>query len=190
MPHCPMKFQYVRRRLSSPSLRILDIGCGNHSPSTTKRWFPGCHYTGADIERDNNSDQDVAAMDAFYLLGTDGSGYAAIPDGSYDSGCSLLEAEAGRIYLDCISFLAQPFAAFIGGRDAAVLRRPHACLRHGDSRGCQYFAGERGEDSARGPVEGRFHYNARGWVKAAQEAVEEMDYRQVFRQRTLVSAGI
>jgi 2-polyprenyl-3-methyl-5-hydroxy-6-metoxy-1,4-benzoquinol methylase len=84
MPHCPMKFQYVRRRLSSPSLRILDIGCGNHSPSTTKRWFPGCHYTGADIERDDNSDQDVAAMDAFYLLGTDGSGYAAIPDGSYD----------------------------------------------------------------------------------------------------------
>ena len=84
MPHCPMKFQYVRRRLSSPSLRILDIGCGNHSPSTTKRWVPGCHYTGADIERDDNSDQDVAAMDAFYLLGTDGSGYAAIPDGSYD----------------------------------------------------------------------------------------------------------
>jgi SAM-dependent methyltransferase len=79
-----MKFQYVRQRLTPPSLRILDIGCGNNSPSTAKRWFPGCHYSGADIQRYNNSDEDVVAMDAFYLLGTDGSGYSAIPDGSYD----------------------------------------------------------------------------------------------------------
>ena len=84
MPHCPMKFQYVRRRLSSPSVRILDIGCGNNSPSVTKRWFPGCHYTGADIQRYNLSGEDDAAMDAFFLLGTDGSGYEAISDGSYD----------------------------------------------------------------------------------------------------------
>jgi SAM-dependent methyltransferase len=84
MPHCPMKFQYVRRRLASRALRILDIGCGNNSPSVTKRWFPGCHYTGADIQRYNLSGADDAAMDAFYLLGTDGSGYGAIPDGSFD----------------------------------------------------------------------------------------------------------
>ncbi len=44
----------------------------------------GCHYTGADIQRYNMSGEDDAAMDAFYLLGADGSGYAAIPDGSYD----------------------------------------------------------------------------------------------------------
>jgi SAM-dependent methyltransferase len=84
MPHCPMKFQYVRRRFSSLSIRILDIGCGNNSPTVTKRWFPGCHYTGADIQRYNLTREDDAAMDAFYLLGTDGSGYEAIPDGSYD----------------------------------------------------------------------------------------------------------
>ena len=84
MPHCPMKFQYVRHRLPSASIRILDIGCGNNSPSVTKRWFPSCHYTGADIQRYNLSGEDDKAMDAFYLLGADGSGYAAIPDGSYD----------------------------------------------------------------------------------------------------------
>src|ERR1035437_9243042 len=84
MPHCPMKFQYVRRRLTSPSLRILDVGCGNNSPSVTKRWFPGCHYAGADIQRYNLSGEDDAAMDAFYLLGVDGSVYEAIPDGSFD----------------------------------------------------------------------------------------------------------
>ncbi|HUX28764.1 MAG TPA: class I SAM-dependent methyltransferase [Terracidiphilus sp.] len=79
-----MKFQYVRRKLGSSSLRILDIGCGNGSPSAAKRWFPGCHYSGADVQRYNLSDEDVAAMDAFFPLGMDGSGYAAIPEGSYD----------------------------------------------------------------------------------------------------------
>lgn len=81
---CPTKFLYVRHRLTGPSLRILDIGCGNNSPSTTKHWFPGCHYSGVDIQQYNNNDGDLAAMDAFYLVGTDGSGYSAIPDNSFD----------------------------------------------------------------------------------------------------------
>ncbi len=84
MQVCPTKFILARRRLSGPSLRILDIGCGNYSPSTTKHWFPGCHYAGADIQRYNLTEQDVAAMDVFYPLGVDGSGYSAIPDGSFD----------------------------------------------------------------------------------------------------------
>lgn len=81
---CPTKFLYARRRLSSKSPRILDIGCGNNSPSTTKRWFPDCHYSGADIAQYNNSEQDIAAIDTFYPLGLDGSGYSVIPDKSYD----------------------------------------------------------------------------------------------------------
>jgi SAM-dependent methyltransferase len=84
MAHCPMKFRFVRKRLSAPSPRILDIGCGNGSPTVTKRWFPGCHYAGADIQRYKLSNADVAAMDAYYSLGADGSGYDAIPDASYD----------------------------------------------------------------------------------------------------------
>jgi 2-polyprenyl-3-methyl-5-hydroxy-6-metoxy-1,4-benzoquinol methylase len=84
MAHCPMKFRYVRGRLTAPSPRILDIGCGNGSPTLTKRWFPGCHYAGADIQRYNLSDADVAAMDEFYQLGADSSGYDTIPEASYD----------------------------------------------------------------------------------------------------------
>lgn len=84
MPRCPMKFRFVRGRLSSPSPRILDIGCGNKSPTVTKRWFPGCHYAGADIQHYNLSQADLAAMDEFFLLGGDGPGYGAIPDASYD----------------------------------------------------------------------------------------------------------
>lgn len=84
MPHCPVKFRYIRRRFTSPAPRILDIGCGNHSPSLTRRWFPGCHYSGADLQRNHLSDADLAAIDEFYLIGADGSGYDAIPESSYD----------------------------------------------------------------------------------------------------------
>ncbi len=83
MPHCPMKFRFVCGKLSQGA-RILDAGCGNGSPTLTKRWFPGCHYAGADIQRYNLSDADVAAMDEFFAVGADGSGYAAIPEASYD----------------------------------------------------------------------------------------------------------
>ncbi len=84
MPHCPMKFRYVRGRLTLEAPRILDIGCGNGSPTLTRRWFPKCHYAGADIQRYRLSDADLAAMDEFYQLGEDGSGYDAIPVASYD----------------------------------------------------------------------------------------------------------
>lgn len=84
MAHCPMKFRYVRRRLTTHVPRILDVGCGNGSPTVTKRWFPDCHYSGADIQRYNLSDADDAAMDEFFSLGADGSGYGAIPKDSYD----------------------------------------------------------------------------------------------------------
>lgn len=84
MPHCPMKFRYIRHRLTTPAPRILDIGCGNRSPSLTKKWFPACHYSGADIQRYNLNDADVAAMDQFYPIGVDGSGYDEIPEATYD----------------------------------------------------------------------------------------------------------
>lgn len=78
-----MKFRYVRGRLPAAP-RILDIGCGNHSPTLTRRWFPTCTYAGADIQQYNNSEADLAAIDTFYPVGADGSGYDAIPDGSFD----------------------------------------------------------------------------------------------------------
>jgi SAM-dependent methyltransferase len=79
-----MKFRYLRGKLSSPTPRLLDIGCANSSPLVTRRWFPGCHYSGADIHPYDASDPNTGAMNDFYLLGVDGSGYGAIPNASYD----------------------------------------------------------------------------------------------------------
>jgi 2-polyprenyl-3-methyl-5-hydroxy-6-metoxy-1,4-benzoquinol methylase len=81
---CPTKFLYFKRKILNPGIRILDVGCGNNSPSVTTRWFPGCYYSGANIQSYNLSDGDKAAMDDFFAVGTDGSGYSAIPDRSYD----------------------------------------------------------------------------------------------------------
>jgi len=80
----PTKFLYARRVLPARDLRILDIGCGNNSPSITKHWFPRCHYSGADIQQYNNNADDLKAMDKFYPVGVDGSGYSDIPDSSFD----------------------------------------------------------------------------------------------------------
>jgi ubiquinone/menaquinone biosynthesis C-methylase UbiE len=81
---CPVKFKLARKRLHGKQPRILDIGCGNYSPSTTKKWFKGCFYVGADIQEYNLNENDVRCMDAFYKLGADGSGYDQIPDESFD----------------------------------------------------------------------------------------------------------
>src|SRR5580698_837603 len=81
---CPTKFLFARRTLNISSPRILDIGCGNNSPSTTKHWFKNCHYSGADIQQYNMNERDLSVMDDFYPLGEDGSGYDAIPENSFD----------------------------------------------------------------------------------------------------------
>lgn len=80
----PQKFALVRGRFSTASPRILDVGCGNHSPALTKYWLPGCFYAGADIQEYNLDAKDKAAMDAFYPVGVDGSGYEKIPDSAFD----------------------------------------------------------------------------------------------------------
>lgn len=81
----PTKFLYVRRQiLSLARPMILDVGCGNNSPTITKHWFPKCFYAGADIQQYNNDADDLKAMDVFYPVGADGSGYDAIPDRTFD----------------------------------------------------------------------------------------------------------
>ena len=48
-----------------PQSDILDIGCGNHSPSQIKAILPDCKYTGVDIDYYN---YDIISMRTSSLL--------------------------------------------------------------------------------------------------------------------------
>ncbi len=82
----PHKFKAIRRHFGSRPFRFLDIGAGNHSATLAKHWFPNCHYTGVDRERDyNNSPDDFAAMDAFVEMDLEKLDYSALPAAGYDA---------------------------------------------------------------------------------------------------------
>ena len=206
MAHCPMKFRYVRGKLASPALRILDIGCGNGSPTVTKRWFPGCHYAGADIQRYRLSDADVAAMDEFFQLAADGSGYDTIPDASYDFVilnhviehmaepapivAALCASSSRGIHLDRVSFRTKPHAAALGRRNAELLRRSDACLLAESIRDCRYSVGKWSECSAQGPFARRFLDHGRRCIQALQAIGEEALHRKILRAWDVVFAWI
>jgi 2-polyprenyl-3-methyl-5-hydroxy-6-metoxy-1,4-benzoquinol methylase len=82
----PPKFReihnFVRGRRG---FTLLDVGCGNHSPTITKKYYPYCKYHGADIADDYNLNvDDKKLMDNFYLVDTEGGGYENIQDNYYD----------------------------------------------------------------------------------------------------------
>jgi SAM-dependent methyltransferase len=63
---------------------LLDVGCGNRSPSKTKRWFPSCRYYGIDKEQYNNPDAEYTLMNGFFEENLDTSDLSGIPDTSFD----------------------------------------------------------------------------------------------------------
>ncbi len=80
----PIRFKYLLPHLGVSRPRILDVGCANHAPAVTKLWIPDCRYDGADIQEDVLDEGDRAALEEFFLVGVDGSGYEAMPEASYD----------------------------------------------------------------------------------------------------------
>jgi SAM-dependent methyltransferase len=50
----------------------------------TKHWFPDSKYCGLDIERYNNSPDDLAAIDDFYKLDLQRDSLSVIPSGYFD----------------------------------------------------------------------------------------------------------
>lgn len=81
-PHRFVPFRGVLRR---PGARILDVGCGNHSPTVTKQYFPHCRYEGVDRERWNRDEHDDAVMDAFHEIDLDcPEQLGVLPSAAYD----------------------------------------------------------------------------------------------------------
>jgi SAM-dependent methyltransferase len=78
------RLKYARRYFANRRISILDVGCGNHSPSLTKYWFPLATYHGVDIQEFNIGDDDKRAMDRFFKIAPDLSGQEAVPNEAYD----------------------------------------------------------------------------------------------------------
>lgn len=76
----------LRRALpANTPIRILDVGCGNHSPTITKLFFPQSHYTGLDKDPDYNlTAQDHQNMDTFIQMDLLHPDWERLPDAHYD----------------------------------------------------------------------------------------------------------
>jgi SAM-dependent methyltransferase len=82
----PFKFLYLNKQpFSTGEFAFLDIGCGNHSATYTKWFFPNCKYYGLDLDRNyNNDENDFKVMEAFYELDLEKSDLKSVPDAMFD----------------------------------------------------------------------------------------------------------
>ena len=65
----PARFDYLHKWLSVRGIKVLDIGCGNHSPFLMKKIYPACIYYGVDLTRHYNLDsEDFDCMEEFFEL--------------------------------------------------------------------------------------------------------------------------
>ena len=80
----PFRFNYFYPRFKQQPLTILDVGCGNQSPTVTKKYFPKCIYHGVDRANYNNSDGDMALMDEYFELDLETSSLNELADNHYD----------------------------------------------------------------------------------------------------------
>jgi 2-polyprenyl-3-methyl-5-hydroxy-6-metoxy-1,4-benzoquinol methylase len=82
----PVRFDYIdRHRPAGGAIRILDVGCGNHSASVTKASYPAAEYHGLDIDPSyNNDDADHTAMDRFFPINLEEDDLEGVPGGYYD----------------------------------------------------------------------------------------------------------
>ncbi len=79
------KFRFIKKAFGNKNFILLDIGCGNHSPSKTKSIFPNCSYFGLDIDKTYNNDAtDLIVAEAFYELDLTKLEFDLIPDNSFD----------------------------------------------------------------------------------------------------------
>ena len=83
-PRMPPRLRYFYPCFKGKTFSLLDIGCGNHSASRTKKWFPHCLYSGVDREMYNIDATDLRSADHLFLLDLDRTELDEIPDGCFD----------------------------------------------------------------------------------------------------------
>ena len=81
----PVKFKRFHKEFRHREFALLDVGCGNHSASTARKYFPKVKYHGVDRSRDYNNDPgEFALMEAFHEIDLEKGSLDAVPDGHFD----------------------------------------------------------------------------------------------------------
>jgi len=105
-PLMPPGLRYLRKHFGNRPFRLLDVGCGNHSPCKARKFLPYCTYFGIDRELYNNDASDLAAMSKFWQLDLESSDLADIPDSFFDAIVISHVIEHLRSGLDVLRILA------------------------------------------------------------------------------------
>lgn len=139
----PHRIAAVRRFLPHPP-RILDVGCGNHGPKTTRRYLPDAVYHGLDHGRWNRDTEDDRCMDAFYEVDLNQPGALdGVPAASYDVVfCShVLEhlASPYSVARALVTKLVPGGILYVETPSERSLRLPRAHDGWGIVRGCLNF---------------------------------------------------
>jgi SAM-dependent methyltransferase len=106
----PVKFKRFYASHRRMEFQLLDIGCGNHSATSTKRYFPNCRYHGLDKGNYNNDDADFAAMEKFYQVDLASGDLSCLPDSFFDVIICSHVIEHLRNGLEVIGTLASKLA--------------------------------------------------------------------------------
>src|SRR3954470_7978527 len=83
-PLRPVKFARFHALYHDKPAMILDVGCGDNSPSLTKEYFPHSTYHGVDRVDYNIDDADRRAIDHLYRMDLDVDTLDVVPDDTYD----------------------------------------------------------------------------------------------------------
>lgn len=80
----PVKFKPFYKLFKDKEFKLLDVGCGNHSPQITKKYFPKCEYYGIDRELYNLDAFDLMRMKEFYHFELTPHNLRKVPDNFFD----------------------------------------------------------------------------------------------------------
>ena len=83
-PLLPFKFKFLKKDFSNREINYLDIGCGNHSPSITKKLFPKWNYSGVDRDDYAIDSHDKESMLRYYKIDLTCEPLDCLPNGFYD----------------------------------------------------------------------------------------------------------
>lgn len=141
----PHRIQAIFSHLGRAPDTVLDAGCGNHSPTLTKKYFPCATYHGIDVSAWNNTSTDVSNTDHLFTIDLENTAALlnTIPSGFYDAViCSHVLEHLANPY-DTLSALAQKVreggVMYIESPNSRSLRLPSARRSFLGIHGCLNF---------------------------------------------------